>query len=165
MRAFRAALTRIVVATVLAMLCAGNPLAQDSDLARANALDQQVIQLYRQGLYGDAVPVATDVLAIREKALGPDHPDVARGLNSLALLYHHQGRYTEAEPLYQRNLPIAEKARGPEQISLAARSDRLSQDRHRGQGAGASGQRVARRARPCSQCRFRAVPGQRRLRA
>jgi hypothetical protein len=32
-------------------------------------------------------------LAIYEKALGPDHPDVALGLNNLALLYKTQGRY------------------------------------------------------------------------
>ncbi len=32
-------------------------------------------------------------LAIREKALGPEHPDVATSLNNLALLYDDQGRY------------------------------------------------------------------------
>ena len=35
----------------------------------------------------------------REKALGPDHPDVARSLNNLAVLYYEQGRYADAEPL------------------------------------------------------------------
>jgi hypothetical protein len=49
MSAFRAALTRIGVAIVLAMLCDGSALAQDSDLARANALNEQVVQLYGQG--------------------------------------------------------------------------------------------------------------------
>jgi hypothetical protein len=38
-------------------------------------------------------------LAIREKALGPDHPDVANSLNNMASLYHAQGRYADAEPL------------------------------------------------------------------
>jgi CHAT domain-containing protein len=49
-------------------------------------------------------------LAIREKALGPDHPNVAMSLNSLAELYRSQGRYTDAEPLYQRSLDILEGA-------------------------------------------------------
>jgi hypothetical protein len=35
-------------------------------------------------------------LAIREKALGPDHPDTALSLNNLAELYRNQGRYEEA---------------------------------------------------------------------
>ena len=38
-------------------------------------------------------------LAIREQALGPDHPDVGVALNNLALIYDHLGRYTEAEAL------------------------------------------------------------------
>ena len=36
-------------------------------------------------------------LAIREKALGPDHPDVATSLNNLPLLHRAQGRYAEAQ--------------------------------------------------------------------
>ncbi len=39
-------------------------------------------------------------MAIREKARGPGHPDVATSLNNLAALYQTQGRYGEAEPLY-----------------------------------------------------------------
>ncbi len=51
--------------------------------------------------------------ALREGALGPEHPDVAQSLNNLAALYDDQGRYAEAEPLYQRSLAIWEKALGP----------------------------------------------------
>ena len=43
-----------------------------------------------------------DALAIREKALGPDHPYVATSLNNLAKLYWSQGRYADALPLAQR---------------------------------------------------------------
>jgi tetratricopeptide (TPR) repeat protein len=45
-------------------------------------------------------------LKIREKALGPEHPDVAESLNNLALLYEVQGKYVEAEPLYKQSLKI-----------------------------------------------------------
>jgi tetratricopeptide (TPR) repeat protein len=51
-------------------------------------------------------------LAIREKALGPDHPEVAESLNNLANVYRGRGRFAEAEPLLERALPIREKSLG-----------------------------------------------------
>ena len=45
-------------------------------------------ELYHdQGRYADAEPLYQRSLAISEKALGPDHPDVATSLNNLAGLY------------------------------------------------------------------------------
>jgi len=41
-------------------------------------------------------------LAIREKALGPNHPDVAQSLENLAELYKATNRPTEAEALKKR---------------------------------------------------------------
>jgi CHAT domain-containing protein len=58
-------------------------------------------------------------LVIREKVLGPDHPDTAKGLNNLAGLYDSMGDYSKAEPLYQRALTIREKALGPDHPSTA----------------------------------------------
>jgi CHAT domain-containing protein/Tfp pilus assembly protein PilF len=58
-------------------------------------------------------------LAIREKALGPNHPDVAQSLNNLAALYKDQGRYADAEPLYKRSLAIREKSLGPDHPDVA----------------------------------------------
>ena len=40
------------------------------------------------GDYAKAEPLFKRALAIREKALGPEHPDVATSLNNLALLYN-----------------------------------------------------------------------------
>jgi tetratricopeptide (TPR) repeat protein len=60
-------------------------------------------------------------MAIREKALGPDHPDVAASLNNLAELYRAQGQYAQAEPLYKRSLAIVEKALGPDHPNVARR--------------------------------------------
>ena len=50
----------------------------------ATALSTQADKLYQQGRYSEAVPLAQRSLAIREKALGPDHPSVAQSLNKLA---------------------------------------------------------------------------------
>lgn len=58
-------------------------------------------------------------LAIKEKAYGPDHPDVASRLYGLAKLYDAQGRYKEAEPLFLRSLAIYEQSYGPDHSSLA----------------------------------------------
>ena len=56
------------------------------------------------GDYEKALPLYQRALEIREKVLGPHHPDVATILNNLALLYHHIGDYEKALPLYQRAL-------------------------------------------------------------
>ncbi len=37
------------------------------------------------------------VLALREKALGPSHPDVATSLNNLAVLNYDQGAFRKAD--------------------------------------------------------------------
>jgi hypothetical protein len=58
-------------------------------------------------------------LAIQEKALGPDHPDVATSLSGLADLYQDEGRYADAEPLYKRSLGIKEKVLGPDHPGVA----------------------------------------------
>ena len=65
-------------------------------------------------------------LAIREKALGAEHPDVANSLNNLANLYQDQGRYTEAELLYKRSLSIWENTLGPEHPFVATSLDNLA---------------------------------------
>ena len=64
----------------------------------------------KQGRYEEAEPLYHRSLPILEKALGPNHPIVARSLNNLASLYYSQERYEEAEPLIQRSLSIREKA-------------------------------------------------------
>jgi tetratricopeptide (TPR) repeat protein len=68
--------------------------------------------LYQQGQYRDAEPFWVAALKVREKALGPEHPDVAASCNNLAGLYQDQGKYAEAERLYLRALAMWEKALG-----------------------------------------------------
>ena len=82
-------------------------------------LSRQVVELYQAGKYAEATKIAERVLAIRQKALGPDHADVGESLNNLALLYANQGRFAEAEPLHERALAIREKALGPDHSDVA----------------------------------------------
>ncbi|MDJ0521640.1 MAG: CHAT domain-containing protein [Planctomycetota bacterium] len=83
-------------------------------LSMARAWNQRVLALYREGKYREAAPVARQVLELRERALGPDHPDVATSLNNLAAMLEALGEYKQARPLYERALRIWEKASGPE---------------------------------------------------
>ena len=65
-------------------------------------------------------------LAIGEKALGPEHPEVGTRLNNLAMLYRAQRRYAEAEPLQKRALAISEKALGPEHPAVGTSLNNLA---------------------------------------
>nr|WP_069473831.1 tetratricopeptide repeat protein [Microcystis aeruginosa] len=81
-------------------------------LAEAERLTQQVIQLYQQGKYNEAIPLAEQALAIHKQQLGDNHPSTASSLNNLAELYQSQGRYSEAEPLYKQALAIFKQQLG-----------------------------------------------------
>ncbi len=96
------------------------------ELQEAERLNQQVVQLYQQGKYIEAIPLAERALAIREKVLGREHPDVASSLNNLAALYKSQGNYAKAEPLYLRALTIREKVLGREHPDVATSLNNLA---------------------------------------
>ncbi|MDW8373922.1 MAG: CHAT domain-containing protein, partial [Planctomycetota bacterium] len=73
--------------------------------------------LYRaMGEYARALPLYERSLAILEKALGAEHPDVATSLNNLAELYGVMGENAKAQPLFERSLAIASRAGSPETI-------------------------------------------------
>jgi tetratricopeptide (TPR) repeat protein len=83
--------------------------------------------LCARGRYAKADSLCQRVLALREKALGPEHPDVAESLNNLAVLYHAQGQYAKAEPLLERALAIWENALGPEHPDVTRSLNNLAQ--------------------------------------
>jgi len=97
-----------------------------AELAEAERLSKRVVELRNAGRYDDAVPLAERALAILEKALGAEHPNVATALNSLATLYANKGDYERAEPLYQRALTILEKALGAEHPDVATALNNLA---------------------------------------
>ncbi|MBW4671722.1 MAG: tetratricopeptide repeat protein [Cyanomargarita calcarea GSE-NOS-MK-12-04C] len=99
---------------------------QSAKLQEAERLNQQVEQLYKEGKYTEAIPLAEKALAIREKVLGLEHSDVATSLNNLARLYRLQGNYGKAEPLYLRSLTIYEKVLGQEHPLVAISLNNLA---------------------------------------
>ena len=92
---------------------------QASDLAEADRLNEQIVKLLDKGQYGLALPLAERALAIREQALGPQHPDVATSLINLAELYRAMGNYGPVESLLQRALAIREQSLGPQHPEVA----------------------------------------------
>ena len=65
--------------------------------------------------------------AIREKSFGPDHPDVAQSLNSLAQLLQTSNRAAEAVPLMRRAVAIWEQSFGENHPQVARARNRLAQ--------------------------------------
>lgn len=71
--------------------------------------------LYRaQGKYNLTETLSKRALAIYERHLGSEHPDVAFRLHNLAFVYKNWGKYTKADLLHQRSLNNREKALGPD---------------------------------------------------
>ncbi|MBD2206765.1 tetratricopeptide repeat protein [Calothrix sp. FACHB-1219] len=100
---------------------------QSAELAEAKRLNQQVVQLYQQGKYSEAIPLAEKALAIVEKVLGQEHALVAISLNNLAELYRVQGNYAKAEPLFLRSLAILEKVLGQKHPDVATSLNNLAE--------------------------------------
>ena len=111
----------------------------------ATSLNNLAVLYRAQGRYAEAEPLYKRSLAIDEKALGPEHPDVGTALNNLAGLYQAQGRYAEAEPLVQRSLAIREKALGPEHPDVATSLNNLAA-LYRDQGRYAEAEPLYRRS-------------------
>jgi tetratricopeptide (TPR) repeat protein len=92
------------------LLARGRP----DDVSVSELLERAGYYFHGRGAYSQAAPLFRDVLAMREKSLGPEHRDTATSLTNLANLLQAQGDYTAARPLYECALAIREKVLGPE---------------------------------------------------
>ncbi|MGD2184232.1 tetratricopeptide repeat protein [Lusitaniella coriacea] len=101
------------------------PNASTSQLDKAQQLNTRIHQLYKQGQYTNAIPLAHSAVKIHEKVLGSEHPKTATSLNNLALLYLAHGQYKESEILFQRALEIREKRLKPDHPQIAATVNNL----------------------------------------
>jgi tetratricopeptide (TPR) repeat protein len=79
-----------------------------------------------RGSFVEAALLVRDALSIREKTLGPEHPDTARSLNDLGLLLQLQDDLVQARPLSERALAIREKVFGPEHPDTAQSLNNLA---------------------------------------
>jgi tetratricopeptide (TPR) repeat protein/CHAT domain-containing protein len=92
----------------------------------AGALRRLANSREKLGQSGEAETLYRRSLAIYEKAVGTDHPDVATTLAGLARLYRDQGRYGEAEPLLRRVLAMTEKTLGADHPTVSTALNNLA---------------------------------------
>ncbi len=79
--------------------------------ARPGCRSEQAALLYQaQGHYAEAEPLFQHSLAIREKALGPEHPHVAKSLDNYAALLRQTARADEAARMEARAKAIRAKS-------------------------------------------------------
>jgi tetratricopeptide (TPR) repeat protein len=104
----------------LALVCGVATLPKGAERSAADLLSG--LAAYRQSAladYSSARPLFERALALREKALGSDHPDTALSLNNLGGLLFSQGDLAEARPYYESALVIREKALGSDHPNTA----------------------------------------------
>ena len=66
-------------------------------------LNRQVVQLFQEKKYSEAIELGVQALEMGKTKLGSKHPNTATAINNLALLYDKTGDRTRAEPLLQWN--------------------------------------------------------------
>jgi len=97
-----------------------NPsIAQSPEAIEANQLNAQIVKLYKEGKYDEALPLAKRVVELRAKALGEDNHLTVSALKNLAVIYRSKNKYGEVLAIYERLLSIAEKNKTPDEIGVA----------------------------------------------
>ncbi|PYI12403.1 TPR-like protein [Aspergillus sclerotiicarbonarius CBS 121057] len=69
--------------------------------------------LQSDGRYQEGRILLHNVLEIREKGHGPEHPDTLNSVSQLGSVLNQEGKYKEAESMHRRALEGREKALGP----------------------------------------------------
>jgi tetratricopeptide (TPR) repeat protein len=90
------------------------------DHARSLDLQRQATELLNKGRFREAQPLLENVLALRRKVLGEEHPHTAAGYNNLAYIQQAQGKYNEAAEGHRKALAIRRKVLGEEHPDTAA---------------------------------------------
>jgi len=89
-------------------------------------LGEAGVYLWVHARLAEARPLFERALAIDETAYGPDHPQVAIRLSTLALTLRDLGEPGNARPLFERALAIDETAYGPDHPKVAIRLNNLA---------------------------------------
>jgi CHAT domain-containing protein/tetratricopeptide (TPR) repeat protein len=139
--------SRALVVISLLMLTAGNwsreVYAQSAD--ELASLEAQISQLYSEGKYAAAEPIAEKYVALARQRHGDSRAEYATAIGWLAHVYTAEGRHAEAEPLYSRTLVIYEKTLGPEHLDVAKVLSNLA-ELYRVQGRYAEAEPLQKRA-------------------
>src|SRR5262249_7491951 len=88
------------------------PTAVSIDREEFTGRKQEVLRLYQEGEYEQAVKAAGQLCDDVRARLGENGPEFAAALNALALIHHALGHYTVAEPLLKQALGISRTVHG-----------------------------------------------------
>jgi tetratricopeptide (TPR) repeat protein len=72
----------------------------------ARAVDRQVVALFVQGKYTEALSLCKKLVAVRLRLLTDDHPETALSYSDLACNLAAQGNYADAQPFFGKALAI-----------------------------------------------------------
>jgi tetratricopeptide (TPR) repeat protein len=93
---------------------------------RASAMHNSIGLVHRaHGRFEAAEQSFSHSLAIKEKLLGPVHPDIAVAHDNLGLALRGQGRFAEAVEAHRLSLSIREETLGPDHVDTALASNNL----------------------------------------
>jgi serine/threonine protein kinase len=103
----------------------------DKELGRSQAVRGTLLEALGKtywglGLYDRSISLHTKARAVREAALGPDHPDTLTTCASLAVAYQWAGRYPQAIALFEETLKQREAKLGPEDINTLSSRQNLA---------------------------------------
>ena len=98
----------------------------EDELVQAEMKDALAYLLRYIAEYEKAQELYSQVLEIRKRVLGEEHPDTAASYNNLASVYASQGEYEKAEGLYGKALGICERVLGEEYLGTATSYNNLA---------------------------------------
>src|SRR5271157_1973950 len=122
---FAAPIYLIVLLLALGFSVVVNAQAPADDDSPAE-LNRRIVELYREGKFKEAIPLAEKLVALTKRAKGDEDPDTATSLNNLAELYQATGDYAKTEPLLKEVLAISQKVLGREHPDTATDLNNLA---------------------------------------
>ncbi len=99
---------------------------QSAEVLQSNELNSTVLQLYDEGKYDEALPLAKRALELREKVVGPGDQTLIPLLINLGEIYRAKKKPGEAYGPFQRALDIGRRLFGPEDVRTTRALDRLA---------------------------------------
>ncbi|MGH9942576.1 MAG: TonB family protein [Pyrinomonadaceae bacterium] len=103
-----------------------NSSAAPSKVAESIRLSQKVVQLYKEGKYAAALPLAERALALSEQSFAPSHLNLTVALNNLAAVLVELKKIDRARLLYERVLSIHEAQARPDLKEINRVRERLA---------------------------------------
>lgn len=116
----------ILLGCFITLVLSSHGWSHASEMEEAKRLDEEVERLFKDNRFEEAHHLSLRVLAIREKVLGPKHPDTAHTLQMLAQICSRMGDNNRAISFYKRSLEIREKILGLEDLNTAVMLNNLA---------------------------------------